>query len=203
MMGELGRSLAGALRLAFLDKTAADRFPADRAGALRSFWAMLILLPGLAALDTVDRWMGHPIVLVGEAPTSTPMVPLTQAILSLLLAYIIGTLAYFLMVERLLHLQGNAAVFPRLVAGLNWSGVVALIVVLPLAALAHTGWLSTPMALAIVWVTYFWNLFYEAYVARAILGTGWITAAGFVMLDVITTELAFALVRGPLMAAVG
>ncbi|MEA1677256.1 hypothetical protein [Nitrospirillum sp. BR 11163] len=203
MMGELGRSLAGALHLAFLDKTAAARFPADRAGALRSFWVMLILLPGLVALDTVDRWMGHPLVLVGEGPATAPVVPLAQAIPSLLLAYTIGTLAYFLMVERILHLQGNGALFPRLVAGFNWSGVVALIVVLPLAALAHTGWLSTPMALSIVWVSYFWNLFYEAYVARAILGTGWITATGFVFLDVVTTELASTLVRGPLMAAVG
>ncbi|MDZ5646494.1 hypothetical protein [Nitrospirillum sp. BR 11828] len=198
-MGELGRGLAGALRLAFLDKTAADRFPADRAGALRSFWVFLVLLPGVVALDTVDRWMGHPLTQLGDGGAAAT-IPLARAIPAALLAYLIGTFGYFLMVERILHLMGGRAQFARFVAAFNWSGIVALLVALPLSILAHSGRVSLPMGAAIMAVTYLWSLFYEAYVTRAALGCGWLTAIGFVCLDVITSDLATTLVHGPLLA---
>ncbi|ASG19707.1 hypothetical protein FBZ91_13523 [Nitrospirillum viridazoti] len=198
-MGELGRSLAGALRLVFLDKTAAARFPADRAGALRSFWVFLALLPGVVALDTVERWMGHPLTPLGDG-TALATIPVARAIPATLLAYLIGTFGYFLMVERILHLQGNGALFPRFIAAFNWSGIIALLVALPLAVLAHSGLLSMPMGAAIMAVTYFWSLFYEAYVTRAVLGCGWLTATGFVLLDVVVSDLTTTLVHGPLMA---
>ncbi|TWB41744.1 hypothetical protein FBZ90_107115 [Nitrospirillum pindoramense] len=199
-MGELGRSLVSALRLAFLDKTAADRFPADRAGALRSFWVFLVLLPGVVALDTVDRWMGHPLTPLGDGGVAAT-IPLARAIPATLLAYLIGTFGYFLMVECILRLMGSRTQFPRFIAAFNWSGIVALLVALPLSILAHSGHVSMPMGAAIMAVTYFWSLFYEAYVTRAALGCGWVTATSFVILDVITSDLATTLVHAPLMAA--
>ncbi|WP_044558619.1 hypothetical protein [Azospirillum sp. B4] len=199
MMGDLGRGLAGALRLAFLDKRGAALFPADRAGALRSFWVLLVLLPGVVALDTVDRWMGHPLPpLEGSAPAA--IVPLARSVPASLLAFIIGTFGYLLMVDRILRLQGMAPQFARFIAATNWSSVVTLALLLPLTVLTHSGLVSLPLAAAIQVVAFLWTLFYEAYVVRATLASGWLTAIGFVILDVATTDLISTLVHGPLTA---
>ncbi|MBB6252427.1 hypothetical protein [Nitrospirillum iridis] len=200
-MGELRRGLAGALRLAFLDKAGAALFPDDRAGALRSFWVLLVLLPGVVALDTVDRWMGHPLAPLSGASAPETIVLLARGVPATLLAFAIATFGYLVMVDRILRLQGMGRHFARFVAATNWSSVVTLALLLPLTMLTHSGLISLPLAAAIQVAAFFWTLIYEAYVVRAVLGGGWLTATGFVILDVATTDLVSTLVHGPLTAA--
>lgn len=126
--------------------------------------------------------------------------PLIQAVPAALLNFVIATLAYLLMADRILAVRGSRAQFPQFVAASNWASVTILAVMLPVMAFAHSGVLSTPAAAAVQVTAFLWSLFYEAYVFRAVLGSGWLTATGFVFLDIITSDLVSTLVRGPLVA---
>jgi hypothetical protein len=163
-------SLYGAWRLAHLDRRGFELFDKTPAGAMRSFYAAVLVAPIYAlvlAMAPVER-----------AGAGGPRWLLVEAI-----AYVISWLAYPLVVEQLTRSMGCRALFEGYLSAYNWSMVLQNAALLPLVLLTATNvvpeeilqllWLAAIVAI----MAWLW------FIARTALDVGAFTAAGLVLLD--------------------
>jgi hypothetical protein len=143
----------------------ADR---DLAGAARSFWALVLALPGFICLRLIDT-AGAP--LPGHAFALD------------LLSYLIGWLGFALLSRPIVAAMGRLVLWPRFVVVWNWCNVVQYLL-LVLAAIP--GLLGAPALAQEVasLVAIGWALWLEWFAIRLALDTTVLPALGLVALDV-------------------
>ncbi len=174
---ETSYALFGAWRLAHLDPQGAVYFDRTAGGALRSFWAAAILLPAFAVL-TLLHLADNPPALVW------PWLVLIHGI-----GYVVGWTAFPVAMIWIARLMDREEEYFGYVAMYNWSQVLIMVVVLPMAALRSGALLPEPflsalgLAVDLAMMAYLW------FVARAGLGIGPFAAVGVVITDLILSIL--------------
>lgn len=164
------RSLYGAYRLARLDPRGLEFLDQSHEGALRSFWAAVIVLPVFL-----------PLILLrpdGVATTGIARLLLVEGV-----SYVISWTAFPVLMVHVAALLGRQTRYAAFVSAYNWSGAASALVMSPVA-LASTLAPSEPLALLQLAVMAL-LLGYEWFVTRTVLGVGGGIAAGLVFADLI------------------
>ena len=181
---EVTRSIHGAWRIARMDPDALDYFDLTIDGFWRSFAALLVVAPFYIIFLILNY--GNQAGL--ELPTG-PVVSTEFYVAVKLVAYIIGWLAFPLImvpISRLLDLSQNYV--PYIIVW-NWSNVLVMAAILPTVLLfppaAQTG-AAAKMVLIGAQIA---MLFYGYLVARAGLRCKILTAVGVVVLDLLLSLL--------------
>lgn len=136
--------------------------------ARRSFWAIVVALPGFLALHLMD-W-----AVEGRPPRAGRLLSEDLA------GYVIGWLGFAVLSHALMRNVGRAALWPGFIAAWNWCSVVQYLL-LVLASLPPL--LGAPDWLAqVAWlVATFWALWLEYFAARVTLALtrfqGWCIVA--------------------------
>ena len=186
---ELWRALHGAWRLAFLDTRSLADFDGTRAGGLRSFWAMALVLPLNAVILAVKQVM----------PGDDAMPP--NALIDLL-GPLVAWVALIAIMYGLVAWYGRIDRFWLFVSSYNWTQVpLAVVVLLSVALAAAAGtivdpgadadsvpmlpWSVAHIALGIAFTLQLGTLIYEWYVAWVALDSGVPLAIIVVLLDIV------------------
>ncbi|HYD32290.1 MAG TPA: hypothetical protein VEB64_15720 [Azospirillaceae bacterium] len=174
---EAAVSIFGAWRLALFDPGGMlflDRTPE---GALRSFYAAALVLPGYIFLLAAHQWDGF------------SQVPLLPLVLVQGIAYVVRWSAYALVMYHIAQYLGRGAQYPGFLAAYNWSAVIqviALVVVMvPVAGNLFPGDLGE----AALFVVSMMMLVYQWFITRTALEVGGFMAFSLVLLDLILTEM--------------
>ena len=141
------------------------------AGALRSFAAAAICLPGFLGLR-IFAW------------TSVAMPPdgLLRPLVAELTGYVYGWVLFLLVCLPVIAGWGRAALWPRFIVAWNWISVVQYLVQIALALLLLAGppsILAQGLTLAVIG----YSLWLEWFMARAALGISGGKATGLVVMD--------------------
>lgn len=112
-VAEILRALYGAWRLLLLDPHGLAAFDATPRGALKSFWAMLVVLPLDLAVRAIDL-----AVPGGDLPEESRSLGIHLAL------YVAGWLAPLIIVYGLVRWYGRGDRFWLFLAALNWSQVL-------------------------------------------------------------------------------
>ena len=174
---EATRSVFGAFRLALGDRRDMAFFERTPEGALRSFFAAVIVLPVHAVFSALRLES-----IAAEVPT------LRLLMVEALFYVIAWTLFPVVMISICRVLQRSACYVDFLVA-YNWAGVIAIVLHLPLLTFSLTGSVPTP---AVAWIglaTFAIALIYEWYILRTALMINGFTAAALVCVDLILDQL--------------
>lgn len=170
-------SVFGAYRLARFDPRGLDYIDRTPEGALKSFYAAVIVLPAYALLLAI-RMSGQGI----EAP-------LMQVVLVQGIAYVVNWTAFPLALHQVAAVLDRRARFPGAVAANNWGTVVQMAVYLPAVILGQVGILPPPLASGLVFGVMLAMLTYQWFVLRTALDVGGMQAAALVMLDLFLSAL--------------
>ena len=174
---EATRSVFGAFRLALGDRRGMAFFERTPDGALRSFFAAVIVLPVHAVFSALRLES-----IAAEVPT------LRLLMVEALFYVIAWTLFPVVMISICRVLQRSACYVDFLVA-YNWAGVIAIVLHLPLLTFSLTGSVPTP---AVAWIglaTFAIALTYEWYILRTALMINGFTATALVCVDLILDQL--------------
>ncbi|HYG86425.1 MAG TPA: hypothetical protein VD978_09220 [Azospirillum sp.] len=174
---DLAYSMFGAYRLARFDPTGLDYIDRTPEGALKSFYAALIVLPAYALLLTIRLW---------EQGIEAPLI---QVVLVQSIAYVVNWTAFPLVMYRAADMLDRQARFPDAVAANNWAAVVQMVVYLPAVVLGQLGVLPAPLASGLVFSIVLAMLSYQWFVLRTALDIGGMPAAALVMLDLFLSAL--------------
>ncbi len=143
------------------------------AGALRSFFAVALCLPGFLALRFLTWWTTPPETELLLRPLAAEMI-----------GYVLAWASFALCSQALAETWGRNALWPRFIAAFNWSNVVQYLVLL---ALALPSGLNLPLwieqGLALGGIGY--ALWFEWFVVRLALSVDGGRAAALVALDLI------------------
>ncbi len=188
-LAEVWRALHGAWRLAFLDTRGLTGFEASRAGGLRSFWAMALVLPLNAVILAVKQ-------LMSADDTAPP-----NAVIDLL-GPLVAWVVLIAIMYGLVSWYGRTERFWLFVSSYNWTQVPLAVVVLLSVALATAAgsivdptadadtvpmlaWSVAHIALGIAFTLQLGTLIYEWYVAWVALDSGVPLAIIVVLLDIV------------------
>lgn len=163
--------LRGAFRLAGGHADGLLLIEATPEGALRSFWAAAICLPGFLALR-----------LLPWAETGGPPLGLMRGLAAELIGYVVAWAGFALLSLGVAEAVGRRAEWPHFIAAWNYANVVQYLVLLLLtlpAALGLSGALASALGLAALG----YAVWLEWFVARLALRVGGGRAAGLVALD--------------------
>lgn len=176
-------SLYGAWRLAHLDRRGLELFDKTPAGAIRSFYAAVLVAPMYVLVLTMAP--------VERAGSHGPQWLLVEAI-----AYVVSWLAYPVVIEQLTRSMGCRNLFEGYLSAYNWSMVLQNAALLPLAALTAMDVVPAeiiqPLWLAAIVAVMAWLWF----IARTALNVGAFTAAGLVVLDELLSFMIDSIVGG-------
>lgn len=176
-------SLYGAWRLAHLDKRGLELFDKTPAGALRSFYAAVLVAPMYALVVSM-----LPIERAGQGGLRWLLV---QTI-----AYVISWLAYPVVAELLSRSMGCRHRFEGYLSAYNWSLVLQNAALLPLALLTALDVLPIAV-IQILWLVAIVAIMgWLWFIARTALEVGTFTAAGLVLLDELLSMLIDAISAG-------
>jgi hypothetical protein len=167
----VARGLQGAFRLARGDADGLALIEASPEGALRSFWAAVLCLPGFMALR-----------LIAWSAAAGPEGGVARALTAELIGYVCAWTGFALASLLVAEAMGRQGRWPHFIAAWNYTNVVQYLVLLLMTvpvALGATG--AVPNALALAGLGY--ALWLEWFVARLALGVGGGRAAGVVVLD--------------------
>ncbi|SMH57823.1 hypothetical protein [Azospirillum agricola] len=164
-------ALTGAYRLARFDRSGMDLIDRTPEGALASFYAAVVVLPGYALLLAIRLWDQ-----VGDTP-------LLQVLTVESIAYVVSWTAFPLALHRIALLMGKAERYPGAVAAYNWSSVIQMTVYLPVMVLSATGLLPAFLAEGLVFGVMMAMLTYQWFVLRTALDLSGLAAAALVMVD--------------------
>jgi len=171
-LSEIVRSLYGSWRLARGDPGGLDWFTLSAGGIWRSFWGPVLVLPGVLLLQALDGGFD---------------LTLARPLVAQLIAFVIGCTAFPLLVAQISEEIGRGPLFCRYLVAYNWTTVLQLAALLPVALLvwAVPGPLPSLLNLAVTLAL----LFYQAYVARVALAVSRLTAGLLVVLDLLVGTL--------------
>jgi hypothetical protein len=185
---EIKSSIYGAYRLARLDAGGMADFNLSVEGFWRSFFAAVIVAPAYAALLMVRiSAAGH------DAPDSGPM-PESFSIAPEVLSYAIGWILWPLVMLALLRLLGNAQNYVPYIIAYNWTNVIQIAFLLPVAVLTRGDVFPEQMAAIVSIVATLMVLFYLWFITRTALQIGEGAAAGIVIMDVLLGVLTSSLI---------
>jgi hypothetical protein len=174
---ETSYALFGAWRLAHFDRQGVAYFDRTREGALRSFWAAAILLPAYVILVLLH---------LSEMPVA---IGFPSLVLLYAFQYVVAWTALPAAMAFIARTLDREEEFFGWLAMYNWSQVVAMIVVLPMQAVASSGLFDNPALPFLAVLVNIAVLAYAWFIARTGLGIGGFGAVGVVLLDVVMTEL--------------
>jgi hypothetical protein len=166
-------SIFGAYRLAMLDKSGLGYLDRSPEGAIRSFYAALIVLPAYAVLVVLRLW------------DVLPEVSLLRFITVEGLAYVISWTAFPLVMFHIAGLLDRSARYFDFLSAYNWSAVIQMGLYLPVVAIADSGLVPEGLGEGMVLVTTMLVLMYQWFIARTTLDINGGSAAGIVLLDMI------------------
>jgi hypothetical protein len=168
-LAEVARGVLGAYRLARRDPGGMALFDASPYGYWRSFWAAVVVAPAFLILDLAtggyDEGYG-----------------LRQAVVQAI-AYVIDWTAFPLVMIALADALGKWPRYRGYIVAYNWSGVLQMALLLPLALIAIA--FPSPPTMILAQVAGIIMLVYRAYVAHVALQVGFGVAIGIVVLDVL------------------
>ncbi|CCG41697.1 hypothetical protein [Magnetospirillum molischianum] len=169
---EIIRSVYGCWQVACGKPSGLQWLDCSSGGVRRSFWGPALVLPGVLALQAIDGAFAKDIA---------------WALAVQLIAFVIGCTAFPLAVAQISDEIGCGANYARYLVAYNWSAVIQISVLLPVALLA---WVmpGTPLAVLSLVVTVA-LLFYQAYIARIALGVTSLAAGLLVLLDILIGTL--------------
>jgi hypothetical protein len=169
-MMPLVAGMQGALLLAWGRPDGLRHVEDGYAGALRSFWAAALCLPGFLFLRLLD-WS------TGGMPAN-----LAHAAALELLSFVIGWAAFALASRPVAIMLGREDHWPRYLAAWNWCNVVQYLM---LVAAALPRLLGAPVIVdeTAGLFAFGWALWVEWYATRLALDVGRLQAAGMVLLD--------------------
>lgn len=171
-LAEIARSIYGGWRLARGDAGGLDWFTLSAGGVWRSFWGPVLVLPGVLLVQGLDG-----------AFDAGPLRPLVTQII----AFVIGCTAFPLLVAQISEEIGRGPLFCRYLVAYNWSAVIQLAALLPVALLAWA--VPGPLPSLLNLVVTIALLFYQTYVARVALAVNGLTASLLVVLDLLLGTL--------------
>lgn len=170
---EIAAGVTGALRLARRDPGGLACFDSSPHGFWRSFWVAALVAPAFLILD----------LLSGGLTAETTF----RQIAIKLIGYVIDWTAFPVIMITIADSLGKWPVYTRYIVAYNWSAVVQMSVLLPVAILAVAAPSHATMLIAQAVTVVM--LVYRAYVAHVGLAVGFGTAAGIVLLDVLLAGL--------------
>ncbi len=168
---EISSSIYGAYRLARLDAGGLGYFNMSVDGFWRSFFAAVIVAPAYVIIVLL-RDAADP----ADAATMTPEIT----------AYVIGWIFWPLIMLVVARLFGLLTNFVGYIIVYNWSNVIQVAVLLPIALITESGGVPEAVAPVLTMIATVYVLFYLWFVARTALGAASWTAAAIVVLDVIS-----------------
>ncbi|MGE5476079.1 MAG: hypothetical protein ACM3Q1_05455 [Bacteroidales bacterium] len=171
--GEIAAGLTGAFRLARRDPGGMDCFDASAHGFWRSFWAAALVAPAFIVID----------LLAGTLNTATDL----HSIAVKLIGYVVDWTLFPVVMITIADSLDRWPLYTRYIVAYNWSAVVQMAALLPVAILAVSA-PSHATALLAQGVTIV-LLVYRAYVAHVALKVPVFTAAGIVLLDILLAGL--------------
>jgi hypothetical protein len=168
---EVSYGLFGAWRLAHLDPRGMEYFDTSVEGFWRSFWTAALMAPPYAILvmlqlsDRPDDWDELRVLLVEG------------------IGYTIAWTAFPLAVWYLLGALGKQQRYIPYIVAYNWSNLIQIAVMLPVAALEASGGLPGPVTGIVFIAAFGFVLFYQYFIARTALEVDIAIAAGLVFID--------------------
>ncbi|MFP6706517.1 MAG: hypothetical protein VCE75_10895 [Alphaproteobacteria bacterium] len=184
MLLEVTRSIHGAWRVARMDPDALDYFDLTIDGFWRSFAALLVVAPFYIIFLILNY--GNQAGL--ELPTA-PVVSTEFYVAVKLVAYIIGWLAFPLIMVPILRLLDLSQNYVPYIIVWNWSNVLVMAVILPTVLLFPPAAQTGAAAKMVLMGAQIATLFYGYLVARAGLRCKIFTAVGVVVLDLLLSLL--------------
>jgi hypothetical protein len=168
---EVSYGLFGAWRLAHLDPRGMQYFDTSIEGFWRSFWAAALMAPPYALLVVLQ-------LLQREVDWNPLRVLLVETI-----GYAIAWTAFPVAAWYLLAALGKQQRFVAYIVAYNWSNLIQMAVMLPVAALDATDGLPAPLGGVIFIAALAAVLFYQYFIARTALEVDTSIAAGLVFID--------------------
>ncbi len=170
-LAEALRSVYAAARLARLDASALALFDCSREGAVRSFFAAVLLAPVILAMVALDT---------AQDP---PGAGFLQIVVVESLTYLISWTAFLAVMSVLVGPLGRQDRFFHLVVAYNWSAVIQVALLTPVELVNRFALLPGPLADLLVLVAGAAVLTYLWFVIKASLDLTGPTAALLVVLD--------------------
>lgn len=170
---EIAAGITGAFRLARRDPGGLDCFDSSPYGFWRSFWAAALVAPAFIIID----------LLAGTLNTDTGF----HALAVKLIGYVIDWTLFPVVMITIVDSLGKWPLYTRYIVAYNWSAVVQMAVLLPVAIMAVSAPSHATMLIAQAVTIVL--LVYRAYVAHVALAVNLGTAAGIVLLDVLLAGL--------------
>lgn len=170
---EIAAGVTGAFRLARRDPRGLDCLDASPHGFWQSFWAAALVAPAFILID----------LLAGTLNADTGL----RGIAVRVIGYVIDWTLFPVVMITIADSLGKWPLYTRYIVAYNWSAVVQMAVLLPVAALAVSAPSHATMLIAQAVTIVL--LVYRAYVAHVALAVGFGTAAGVVLLDVLLAGL--------------
>jgi hypothetical protein len=167
---EVYRSLYGAWRLAWLDRSGMGYFNLSVDGFWRSFFAAILVAPGYALLVVQE--------LAARPEEVTP----GWAFVVETLAYVIGWAAFPLAAIVATQLLGLSRNYAAMIIAANWAAVLQIGLFLGAMIL---GFVLPPLAGALITIATGGILFYQWFVIRTALDTTGGIAIALVLLDLL------------------
>lgn len=174
---DVAYSVFGAFRLARFDAKGLDYIDRTPEGALRSFYAAVIVLPAYVLILLLRNWER-----ISGAPLLTALT--VEGI-----AYVVSWTAYPVVMHTVASMLDRTARYPGFVAAYNWSSVVQMAVYVPVLVLAETGLLPEPFGDALVFGVMMAMLTYQWFVLRTALDVNGFMAASLVLLDLLVSAM--------------
>lgn len=168
---EVSYGLFGAWRLAHLDPRGMDYFDTTIEGFWRSFWAAVLMIPPYIVL-----------VLLQLGQRETDWDPL-RVLLVETIGYAIAWTAFPLAAFYVLAALGKQQRYVAYIVAYNWSNLIQIAVMLPVAALEATGALPGGVSTSLFIAALASILFYQYYITRVALDVDIAIAVGLVFID--------------------
>lgn len=171
--GEVASGVYGAWLLARRRPEGLNWLDSSLGGYWRSFWAAVLVAPAFLVLELITGGFG-------DAPGFRDIA--VQAI-----SYVIDWTAFPLLMVFISDTLKRGQDYMRYIVAYNWSAVVQMAILLPVAVLAVL-FPSGPALLLVQGITIV-LLVYRAYIAHVALDVNFGTSAGIVLLDVLLSGL--------------
>ena len=172
---EIVSSIYGAWRILRLDPHALDHFNLSVEGFWHSFFAVLLVAPGIVLLVLIG-YDSLPVEKTAETSRA-------YAVVAHLTGFLLARAAFpvaMIWVSRLLKLEQRYTTY---IIIWNWSMIIAMAIMLPLAILLSLGVLSPGLVGGIMIFAFGYVLFFAYLVARIGLACGAGTAVAIVVFD--------------------